>query len=59
MFYQFVSFLTPGIIYRCDVTTDSYRPQVSGDFIGLQGKGGKVFFPMLLKGAHPREGTLF
>lgn len=32
MFYQFVSFLTPGIIYRCDVTTDSYSPQVSADF---------------------------
>lgn len=28
IFYQFMSFLTPGIIYRCDMTTDSSQPQV-------------------------------
>ncbi|KAL4218360.1 hypothetical protein ACF0H5_023097 [Mactra antiquata] len=28
IFYQFMSFLTPGIIYRCDMSTDSSEPQV-------------------------------
>ncbi|KAJ8321936.1 hypothetical protein KUTeg_000407 [Tegillarca granosa] len=28
IFYQFVSFLTPGIIYRCDISTDTYQSQV-------------------------------
>ncbi|CAG5133432.1 unnamed protein product, partial [Candidula unifasciata] len=28
IFYQFVSFLTPGIIYHCDVSTKDYKPTV-------------------------------
>lgn len=28
IFYQFVSFLTPGIIYRCNMNTDSMEPVV-------------------------------
>ncbi|KAK3087237.1 hypothetical protein FSP39_003447 [Pinctada imbricata] len=31
IFYQFVSFLTPGIIYRCDVSTDEYKSQIFRD----------------------------
>lgn len=28
IFYGFVSFLTPGIFYRCDMTTDDLVPEV-------------------------------
>lgn len=30
MFYGFVSFLTPGIFYRCDMTSDDLVPVVLG-----------------------------
>lgn len=28
IFYQFMSFLTPGIVYRCDMSNDSFQPKV-------------------------------
>lgn len=28
IFYQFMSFLTPGIVYRCDMSDDSFQPKV-------------------------------
>ncbi|XP_060075593.1 prolyl endopeptidase-like [Ylistrum balloti] len=28
IFYQFVSFLTPGTIYHCDMTSDTYSPKI-------------------------------
>lgn len=29
IFYQFTSFLSPGIIYRCDLSTNEFLPSVS------------------------------
>ncbi|ESP02643.1 hypothetical protein LOTGIDRAFT_199566 [Lottia gigantea] len=50
IFYQFMSFLTPGIIYRCDMTTDNYSPKVfreinvkDFDVSGFETK--QVFYP--------------
>lgn len=50
IFYQFVSFLTPGIIYRCDVSTDTYQSQVFRETVvkGFkfdQFETKQVFFP--------------
>lgn len=28
IFYQFMSFLTPGIVYRCDMSADNFQPKV-------------------------------
>ena len=42
IFYRFVSFLTPGIIYQCDMTRQQYQPSVSVllSFIVHQRSGG-------------------
>ncbi|XP_071110452.1 LOW QUALITY PROTEIN: prolyl endopeptidase-like [Haliotis cracherodii] len=50
IFYQFTSFLTPGIIYRCDMTTDTYTPKTFReikvkDFDTSQFETEQVFFP--------------
>lgn len=52
IFYQFVSFLTPGIIYRCCVTGDDFQPVVfrqiklkDFDQSGFETK--QVFYPSL------------
>ncbi|KAK6168033.1 hypothetical protein SNE40_021939 [Patella caerulea] len=50
IFYQFMSFLTPGVIYRCDMTSDVYTPTVfreievkNFDVSGFETK--QVFYP--------------
>ncbi|XP_064596938.1 prolyl endopeptidase-like [Liolophura sinensis] len=50
IFYQFMSFLTPGIIYHCDMTSDTAQPKIFRqicvkDFDLSQFETNQVFYP--------------
>ncbi|CAH1772327.1 unnamed protein product [Owenia fusiformis] len=50
MFYQFTSFLTPGVIYMCDLTQETLQPKVFRetqlkDFDSSQFQTDQVFYP--------------